>query len=43
MCQKEWTLIKHVCQKNMSFVAIGFLKMMNSNLKNMFVMNVIIH
>ena len=37
MLQKELTLIKQVRQKNVSFATIGFLKMLDSNLKNMFV------
>ena len=35
-------LIKQVCQKNVCFAIIGFLKMLDSNLKSMFVMDVMI-
>ena len=38
MFQKELTLIKRVCQKNVGFVTIGFFKMLSLKLKNMFVM-----
>ena len=31
--QKELMLIKQVCQKNVNFVIIGILKMLDSNLK----------
>ena len=35
--------MKQVHQKNVSFVTIGFLKVFDSNLKSMFVMDVIIY
>ena len=35
--------IKQVHQKNVSFVTIGFLKILDLNLKNMFVINVTIY
>ena len=34
---------KQVHQKNVSFVTIGFLKILDLNLKNMFVINVMIY
>ena len=43
MLQKESTLIKQVCQKNVRFVTIGFLNILNLNLKSMFVMDVMIY
>ena len=43
MFQKELMLIKQVHQKNVSFVTIGFLKMLDLNLKSMFVMDVMIY
>ena len=43
MFQKELMLIKQVCQKNVCFVIIGFLKMLDLNLKSMFVMDVMIY
>ena len=43
MIQKELMLIKQVCQKNVNFVIIGTLKMLNFNLKSMFVTNVMIY
>ena len=39
---EEIDVSKQVHQKNASFVTIGFLKMLNLNLKNMFVINVMI-
>ena len=36
-------LIKLVHQKNVSFITIGFLKILDLNLKNMFVINVMIY
>ena len=35
--------IKQVHQKNVSFATIGFLKILDLNLKNMFVINVMIY
>ena len=43
MLQKELMLIKQVCQKNMNFAIIGFFKILDSNLKSMFVMDVMIY
>ena len=43
MFQKELMLIKQVCQKNVNFVIIGFSKMLDLNLKSMFVMDVMIY
>ena len=43
MFQKELMLIKQVCYKNVTFVAIGFLKTLDLNLKSMFVMDVMIY
>ena len=43
MFQKDLMLIKQVCQKNVCFVMIGTLKMLDSNLKSMFVMDIIIY
>ena len=40
MFQKELTLIKQVHQKNLCFVIIGILKMLDLNLNHMFVTNV---
>ena len=40
MFQKELTLIKQVHQKNVCFVIIGTLKMLDLNLNHMFVTNV---
>ena len=40
MFQKELTLIKQVHQKNVCFVIIGILKMLDLNLNRMFVINV---
>ena len=40
MFQKELTLIKQVPQKNVYFVIIGTLKMLDLNLNRMFVTNV---
>ena len=40
MFQKELTLIKQVHQKNVCFMIIGILKMLDSNSKRMFVTNV---
>ena len=40
MFQKELTLIKQVHQKNVCFVIIGALKMLDLNLNHMFVINV---
>ena len=40
MFQKELTLIKQVHQKNVCFVIIGTLKMLDLNLNHMFVINV---
>ena len=40
MFQKELTLIKQVHQKNVCFVIIGILKMLDLNLNHMFVINV---
>ena len=37
MFLKELTLIKHVYQKNVCFVIIGILKMLDVNLNHMFV------
>ena len=42
MFQKELMWIKQVCQKNVCFAIIGFLTMLDSNLKSMFVMDVMI-
>ena len=36
-------IIKHVHQKNVSFVAICFLKLLDSNLNSMFVVDVMIY
>ena len=36
-------VIKQVHQKNLSFVTIGFLKMLDLNLRNMFVIHVMIY
>ena len=41
MFQKELTLIKQVNQKNVSFVIIGILKMLDLNSNGMFVTNVL--
>ena len=43
MFQKELMQIKQVHQKNVSFVVIGFLKMLHLNLKSMFVIDVMIN
>ena len=43
MLQNELILIKQVCQKNVSFVIIIILKMLDLNLNKMFVMNVMIY
>ena len=43
MFQKELMLIKQVCQKNVNFVVIGFLKMLDSNFKSIFVIDVMIY
>ena len=43
MFQKELMLIKQVCEKNVSFVTTGFLKILNLNLKSIFVMDVMIY
>ena len=43
MFQKELTLIKHVYQKNVCFVIIDTLKMLDLNLNHMFVINVTIY
>ena len=40
MFQNELTLIKQVNQKNVCFVIIGILKMLDLNLKQMFAINV---
>ena len=40
MFQKELTLIKRVHQKNVCFVIIGILKMLDLNSNRMFVINV---
>ena len=40
MFQKKLTLIKQVHQKNVCFVIIGDLKMLDLNLNHMFVINV---
>ena len=40
MFQKELMLIKQICQKNVNFVIIGFLKLLDLNLNHMFVINV---
>ena len=40
MFQKELTLIKQVHQKNVCFVTIGILEMLDWNLNHMFVINV---
>ena len=39
MFQKELTLIKQVLQKNVSFVIIGILKMLDLNWNHIFVIN----
>ena len=36
-------VVKQVCQKNVSFVTIGFLKILDLNLKSMFVINIMIY
>ena len=41
MFQKELTLIKQVNQKNVSFVIIGILKVLDLNSNGMFVTNVL--
>ena len=43
MFQKEFMLIKQVCQKNVNFVSIATLKMWDLNLNHMFVMDVMIY
>ena len=43
MFQKELTLIKHVYQKNVCFVIIDTLKMLDLNFNRMFVTNVMMH
>ena len=43
MFQKELTLIKQVHQKNVCFVIIGILKMLDLNLNHMFVINVMMY
>ena len=43
MSQKELMQIKQVHQNNVSFLTIGFLKMLDLNLQNLFVINVIIY
>ena len=40
---EELMSIKQVRQENVGFVIIGFLKMLDSNLKSMFVMDVMIY
>ena len=40
MFQRELALIKQVHQKNVFFVIIGILKMLDLNLNHMFVINV---
>ena len=42
MFQKELMLTKQVYQKNVSFVIIGILKMLDLNLNHIFVINVTI-
>ena len=41
MFQKELMLTKQVCQKNVCFAIIGTLKMLDSGLNHMFVINII--
>ena len=41
--QKELMQRKQMHQKNLSFVTIGIVQMLDSNLKNMFVMDIIIY
>ena len=43
MFQKELTLIKHVYQKNVCFVIIGTLEMLDLNFNRMFVTNVMMY
>ena len=43
MFQKKLTLIKQAHQKNVCFVIIGVLKMLDLNLNCMFVINVMIY
>ena len=43
MVQKELTLIKQVHQKNVCFVIIDILKMLDLNLNHMFVINVMMY
>ena len=43
MLQKELMSIKQVHQKNVSFITISVLKMLDLNLKNMFAMDVMIY
>ena len=43
MFHKELMQIKQVNQKNVSFVTIGFLKMLDLSLRNMFVIDVMIY
>ena len=43
MLQEELMLINQVCQKNVNFVIIGFLKILGLNLKSMFAMDVMIY
>ena len=42
MFQKEQISIKQLRQENVNFVIIGFLGMLDSNLKSMFVMDAMI-
>ena len=43
MLQEKLMLINQVCQKNVNFVIIGFLKILGLNLKSMFAMDVMIY
>ena len=43
MLLNELTLIKQMCQKNVCFVIIDVLEMLVTNLKNMFVINVMMY
>ena len=43
MFQKELIQIKQMHQKNVSFVSIGFLKILDLNFKSMFVIDVMVY
>ena len=43
MIEKEFMLIKQVCQKNVCFAIIGTLKMLDLGLNHIFVINVVMY